>query len=209
MWCFPAERGRSKLSVGMMLEVFLDFLDRLLGRDLDAEDLGFRHMAWRTVIVFAVAVMLARLGARRFLAHNAGFDIMVAIVLGSVLSRGINGQAAFFPSLGAGILLVALHHMLATFAFNWHWFSQLIKGRPRVLVRGGKIDRAQMQRGKITDDDLDENLRLHGNVTGPDEVLEARLERNGSVSVVMASDAKNVSRAGGPTSGSGSPIAGQ
>ena len=33
-------------------------------------------------------------------------DGLKAIVLGSVLSRGINGQAAFFPSLGASALLV-------------------------------------------------------------------------------------------------------
>lgn len=169
-----------------MLEVFLDFLDRLLGLGIDAEELGFRHMAWRTLMVFIVAVALARLGARRFLAHNAGFDIMVAICLGSVLSRAINGQAAFFPTLGASILLVSLHHALATWAFHSHAFSQWVKGRPRVLVRDGKIDRRAMARAKITDDDLDENLRLHGNVDSTDDVLEARLERNGSVSVVKA-----------------------
>lgn len=169
-----------------MSVAFTEFLDRLLGLELDAEDLEFRHMVWRTFIVFVVAVMLARLGARRFLAHNAGFDIMVAIVLGSVLSRGINGQAAFFPSLGASILLVALHHALATLTYHSHWFSQLVKGRPWVLVRSGELDRQAMERAKITADDLDENLRLHGNLGNTRDVAEARLERNGSVSVVKA-----------------------
>lgn len=169
-----------------VFDAFMEFLDRLLGLQLDAMELEFRHMAWRTAIVFVVAVSVARLGARRFLAHNAGFDIMVAIMLGSVLSRGINGQAPFFPSLGASILLVALHHVLATFAFRWHWFSRLVKGNPWVLVRNGTVDRGQMARAKITADDLDENLRLHGNVDHVGDVREARLERNGSVSVVKA-----------------------
>lgn len=173
-----------------MVATFQDLLDRLLGLTLDADQLEFHHMAWRTLIVFAVAVVLARAGARRFLANNAGFDIMVAIVLGSVLSRGINGQAAFFPSLGASILLVGLHHLLSTLAFHSHWFSQLVKGRPRVLVRDGEVDRAEMRRAKITDDDLDENLRLNGSIADTGDVAEARLERNGSVSVVKANAEK-------------------
>ena len=163
------------------------FVDELLGLNLEATDLEFHHMAWRTFVVFLTAVILARLGARRFLAHNAGFDIMVAIVLGSVLSRGINGQAAFLPSLGASVLLVALHHTLATLAFRWHWFSVLVKGHAYTLVRDGQLDRRGLARAKITRDDLDENMRLNGNLCAAEDVAEARLERNGSVSVVPRS----------------------
>jgi uncharacterized membrane protein YcaP (DUF421 family) len=171
-----------------MREMWTDFADRLLGLSLSAADLGFRHMAIRAVVVFCLAVILARLGARRFLSHNAGFDIMLAVILGSVLSRAINGQAAFFPTLGASVLLVALHHVLSTIAFHSHWFSQLIKGQPRVLVRDGRLDRKAMERSKITEEDLDENLRLHGNLGSTANVAEARLERNGAVSVVKAKD---------------------
>ena len=167
------------------------FFDHLLGLDLDATELAFGQMAWRGFVVFCFAILLVRIGARRLLAHGAGFDIMVAIVLGSVLSRAINGQAAFFPTLGVSALLVALHHVLATLAFHSHWVSQRVKGRARILVREGQIDRGEMARSKITDDDLDENLRLHGNVRGISEVAEARLERNGEVSVVKKSAAES------------------
>ena len=171
-----------------MWEQIAVFFDQLLGLDLAPGDLELGHMAWRGVIVFAFAVLLVRLGARRLLAHSAGFDIMVAIILGSVLSRGINGEADFAATLGVSALLVALHHTLATLAFHWHPLSQFVKGRPHVLVRDGVADREQMRRSKITDDDLDENLRLHGNVDDLKSVAEARLERNGAVSVVRMKD---------------------
>ena len=173
-----------------MRDRFEKFTDHLLGLSLDATELEFSHMAWRAFVVFCVAVLLTRLGARRLFSHGAGFDIMVAVVLGSVLSRAINGQAAFLPTLGASALLVALHHVLATLTFQAHWLSVLVKGRPHVLVRNGQVDREQMRRTKITDDDLDENLRLHGNAGELSEVAEARLERNGSVSVVKTKAAK-------------------
>lgn len=172
------------------MQALAHFFDRLLGLNLDPLDLEFRHLVWRTTLVFILAVALARLGARRFLAHNAGFDIMVAVVLGSILSRAISGQSRFFPTLGACVLLVALHHALATLAYRWHWFSVWTKGRPQVLVRDGQPDQTALAHTKITNDDLEQNLRLNGGVTELAEVREARLERNGSVSVVRKKPAE-------------------
>jgi uncharacterized membrane protein YcaP (DUF421 family) len=166
------------------------FAERLLGLNLQASELHFSHMACRAFIVFCFGVLLARVADRRMLGHNAGFDIMLLVVLGSVLSRGINGQAPFFPTLGASAVLVGLHHLIATLAFHSHWFSQLVKGRARTLVSDGKVVRAALRRSKITDDDLDENLRLNGSVIGTADVAEARLERNGTVSVVKAKEAE-------------------
>lgn len=160
------------------------FGNELLGLDLSPSDLESRHMIWRAFVVFTFYVVLIRVADRRLLGHNAGFDIIVAVVLGAVLSRAINGHAAFFPTLGASALIVALHHSLAAFAFRFHAISQLVKGRTYVLVRDGKLQHAELQRCHITLDDLDENLRLSGNVGSTSQVAEARLERNGSISVL-------------------------
>lgn len=170
-----------------MFELARSFWDELLGLGMDSSELQFRQMAWRAVIVFLVAVVLARLGARRFLSHSAGFDMMVAVVLGSVLSRAINGDARFLPTLGTSGLLLLLHHLLATLTLRSHPFSQLVKGRPLVLVRNGVVDPAAMVEAKITPDDLEASLRLNGNVFRLEEVAEARLERSGAISVVQRS----------------------
>ena len=181
------ERRAGKLSVSIMLTHMTEFADRLLGLGLLPGELHFSHMALRAVIVFCFGVVVARVADRRMLGHNAGFDIMLLVVLGSVLSRGINGQASFFPTLGASAVLVGLHHVIATLALHSHGFSQMLKGRPRVLVRDGRVDHAELRRNKITSDDLDENLRINGSVRDLADVAEARLERNGSVSVVKVS----------------------
>lgn len=168
-----------------MLDTFWQFLDGLLGLRTDAVDLEFRQMAWRAFIVFVCGVLLARVADRRMLGHNAGFDIVLLVVLGSVLSRAINGQAAFFPTLGASALLVGLHHLVAMLAFRWHAFSMLLKGRAAVLVRDGRPDAEALRRAKITGDDLEEHLRLNGGVSSPAQVAEARIERNGTISVLV------------------------
>lgn len=173
---------------GRMWDTLRAAIDGALGLGIPPSDLGFGHMAARSVVVFCFAVVLARFGDRRMLGHNAGFDIVLLVILGSVLSRGVNGQAAFFPSLGASALLVLLHDLLGRLALHWHGFSKATKGEPRVLVRDGRADEAEMRRHKITRDDLEENLRLNGNVRDATEVAEARLERNGTISVVREKD---------------------
>lgn len=167
-----------------MLATVWEAIENALGLPLPPGDLGFGHMALRSIVVFATAVALARIADRRFLGQSAGYDIMLGVILGSVLSRGINGQAAFFPTLGASAVMVALHHALSTGSYHWRWLSALVKGPPRTLVRDGRIDAEELRFNKITRDELSENLRLHGNVAEPAQVAEARLETNGRISVV-------------------------
>jgi uncharacterized membrane protein YcaP (DUF421 family) len=170
--------------------MIFDFLDRLLGLQVESRHLTFAHMAWRSVVIFIFGVVLMRLADRRFLGRNAGFDVLLGVVLGSVLSRGINGQAAFFPTLGACLVLVILHHLLATAACHSHVFSQWVKGLPQILVRSGKIDEGQLRRNKMTADDLLENIRLNGNAGRPEDVAEAWLERNGTISIIKKKESR-------------------
>lgn len=167
-----------------MLDALRETWNEWLGLDLRAEQLGFVHMALRGVVVFCFAILLSRVADRRLLGRSAGYDIMVLVVLGSVLSRAINGQARFAPTLGASAVLVLIHRLIGTLTFHSHFFSKAIKGNAQVLVRDGEVDETALRRNKITPDDLDENLRNHGNVGSVREVAEARLERNGVVSVV-------------------------
>jgi uncharacterized membrane protein YcaP (DUF421 family) len=177
-----------------MLSGIYTSVDRLLGLSRKASELEFSHMTCRTLVVFCLAVLLFRVADRRFLGRNAGYDVMLGVVLGSVLSRGINGDASFFPTLGASAVLVILHHVLSALAYRSHVCSVGFKGRPRTLVQDGQVDHDELRRCKITADDLDENLRIHGGVMGTDDVREARLERNGEISVVKATSSASSGR---------------
>jgi uncharacterized membrane protein YcaP (DUF421 family) len=168
-----------------MLGLWRERFEELLGLNLKPDQLGLSHMSLRALLVFFFAIFLSRIADRRLLGKSAGYDIMVLVILGSVLSRAVNGQAAFYPTLGASLVLVLVHRAIGTLAFHSHLFSVLLKGRAHVLARDGQIDHEALRRNKITPDDLDENLRIAGNV-GVGDVAEARLERNGAISLVKA-----------------------
>lgn len=158
--------------------------DRLLGLHTEPGSLNLAQMSLRAIIVFAWGVTIVRLGDRRLLGKNSGYDVLLIVVLGSVLSRAVNGQASFLPTLGVSALLIALHHLLSVATSRWHWLSRCVKGTPRTLIRNGTLQARELADSRISRDDLEENLRLNGNVQDVTEVKEARLERNGTVSVI-------------------------
>lgn len=88
-------------------------------------------------------------------------------------------------------MLIGLHAVFSGISCRVHGFGQLVKGGPRQLVCGGTVDWDAMRRAHLTQGDLDEDLRRHG-MTGVDQVAEARLERNGDISVVKAKGAPKV-----------------
>ena len=82
---------------------------------------------------------MIRLGHKRSLARKTAFDAVLIVILASVLSRAINGSAAFFATLGGSVVIVLVHRLFALIAYHSHWFGILIKGRPEVIVENGNL----------------------------------------------------------------------
>jgi len=166
-----------------MLALSFD-LSTALGLDQPAEALTFAQISLRGVIVFVAALVIIRLGDRRFLSQKTAFDAVLGFILASMLARAVNGTAAFFPTLGGGLVLVMLHRALAYWSQRSHALGFLIKGRSDVIVRDGKLDDALARRSRLSEHDILEDLRLHGNVQDIADVALAVFERNGQISVV-------------------------
>ena len=168
------------------MEPVLESIARLLGLDRDVVDVTAVQMAVRTVFMYAFALAIIRLGSQRFLSRASAFDVIVAIMLGSILSRAINGSAPFLPTLASGAALVGVHWLLAALAFRLKWLGPIVKGEPVPLVRDGTLDRDAMRRVGVGEHDLMQALRTQSGVTDPARVRLATLERDGSISVLSA-----------------------
>lgn len=154
----------------------------LLG--LDIKDLAVWQMALRALIVYVAAILMIRISDKRFIGKNTAIDVVLGIVLGSVVSRAITGNAPFFPTLGAGFVLVGLHWLLAALSFRSKRFGTLVKGPTRTLISDGKVQQDNLQTAHISENDLREALRLHAHLTDPSKVKTALLERSGDISVI-------------------------
>src|SRR5262245_8400795 len=166
------------------MSTLLAQLDAVLGLGREAAALTFVQISLRGVIVFGAALIIVRCGDRRFLSQKTAFDAVLGFILASMLARAVNGTAAFFPTLGGSLVLVLLHRVLAHWSRRSHGLGSLIKGRSDVVVRDGQVDEAAVTRNRLSERDLLEDLRLHGNVAEVRDVALAVFERNGQISVV-------------------------
>jgi uncharacterized membrane protein YcaP (DUF421 family) len=159
-------------------------MGEMLGLGQDAMHLTLVQMCLRGVVVFGVTLLIIRCGDRRFLSQKTAFDAVLGFILASMLARAVNGNAAFFPTLGGGFILVILHRTLAFWSRRSHLFGLLIKGRSDVIIRDGAIAQDTAARSRLSEHDVLEDLRLNGNVARIDDVALAVFERNGQISVV-------------------------
>ncbi len=167
-----------------MLETLWEQFQTLLGLGAEVSDVDAVQMAFRTIVIYVITLTLVRLGSKRFLSEASAFDVIVSIMIGSIMSRAINGSAPFIPTLFAGIILLGLHWLFAIVAYRTDWFGSLVKGRSILLIKDGEVQRDEMRRASITSKDLTEALRLRTNQSDPGKVKRAYLERNGSISII-------------------------
>jgi uncharacterized membrane protein YcaP (DUF421 family) len=142
------------------MNAFWNFIGPLLGLGAEPKDLTFIQISLRGVVVFIATLIMLRLGHKRSLSRKTAFDAVLLVILASVLSRAINGSAAFFATLGGGLVLVLLHRLLAFIAFHAHWFGCLIKGLPEVIIEDGNFVFGTMHGNHISKHDVEEDMRL-------------------------------------------------
>lgn len=170
------------------MEELRQIVNAALGLGLETKDINVWQMALRAVVVFVLAIVMLRIGDKRFMGKSTAFDVMLGIVFGSMVSRAITGNAPFMPTLVASLVLILLHWTLAAIAFRSRGFGRLIKGHDQLLVRDGQLQEDALRKTHITEHDLQEALRNNGHAPDLSQIESAHLERNGDISIISKKD---------------------
>jgi uncharacterized membrane protein YcaP (DUF421 family) len=106
-----------------------------LGLGLESRDINVPQMGLRAAIVYVVTVLMVRVAKKRFMGRATAFDVILGVMIGSIVSRAVTGNAPFLPALTATAVLLAMHWLFSGIAMRWHGFGTVIKDKSRVLVR--------------------------------------------------------------------------
>ena len=117
----------------------------------------------RATVIFWALYVLVRLLGKRELAQLTPFELIVLIATGDLIQQGVTHND--FSMTGA-ILAVA------TFAFwasvlSWVTYlsrraERFLDGEPNVIIRDGKLIRANMRRDRITLAEVESEMRQAG-----------------------------------------------
>lgn len=149
----------------------------------DTGDASVLQLCVRAVVLFAFGIVCIRIAGRRTFSQIAPLDIVVALIIGSNISRAMTGKAPFFPGLAATLVIVVLHRLLAMATLRWNVLAGWIKSGPVVLVRNGVADKEALARHGIGAADLAEGLRME-QIERVEDARLATLEAGGKISVV-------------------------
>ena len=167
-----------------MFQDIVNAFSDAIGSGNPVQRLSVLEMSLRAALAFFIAVALVRIGPTRLLGRPSAFDAVLTLLLGSILSRAVNGSAPFTQTVVACAVLIALHWLLAAITYYSHAAGRVLKGESVVLVKDGRLDERAMRATTTSRNDLFEALRLNAQTERLEDVRVARLERSGQISVL-------------------------
>lgn len=138
----------------------------------------------RTVIIYILLIGSMRLLGKRQLGELEISELITTILLSEIASLPITNQD--IPVLYAIIPLITIMTFEVTTSLvlaKFPKFKSILSSRPSMLIKNGKIDQKELEKNRISGEELISELRLK-NITDPKYVEYAILEQNGLLSVI-------------------------
>jgi uncharacterized membrane protein YcaP (DUF421 family) len=141
-------------------------------------------VAGTTAAVYLFLIGLLRVFGRRELAQLSALDLVVVLLLGSAVETAmIHGDLSLPAGLVSAGTLIVLNKALSLAFLASPRLRHVVNGGPILLVHDGTVVEGHVRRAGLTAGDLAAALRGRG-YAGPEDVREAVLETDGSISVV-------------------------
>jgi uncharacterized membrane protein YcaP (DUF421 family) len=138
----------------------------------------------RATVMFVVLYALLRIMGKREIGQLTPFELVVMIVLGDLIQQGVTHNDF---SLTGAILAISTFAFLAIM-MSWITYlfpkaEKLLDGEPRVIVRDGQLLKENLRRDRITQSEVESEMRLAG-IARMTDVAWAILEPQGKISFI-------------------------
>jgi uncharacterized membrane protein YcaP (DUF421 family) len=152
---------------------------------------GLPEVILRVAVVYLFLIVVLRLSGKREVGQMSILELIVVLLISDAVQNSMVGDNT---SLWAGPLAV-LTLLGLDYGLNWltrrsKTLRKAIEGEPRLLIRDGRVLRRALREEKLDVDELEAAVRAHG-LAHVDEVREAVLETDGSISIIPMNDAPN------------------
>ena len=139
---------------------------------------------FRTILIYVFLIAIMRLMGKRQLGELEVTDLVITLLLSEISTIPITDKNT--PLLYAIIpvaTLASLEVIASGLSLKYPALKKLISPKPTILIHNGRADRHQMQRVRISLDELMCELRQN-NVSDINQVQYAILESNGKISII-------------------------
>jgi len=149
-------------------------------------------LSYRSIILFAVSLVLVRFMGKRTIAQLSPFDLIVIIIMGSAIAIPLeDDRVKLTYGIVPVIVMSILNYGLSIIITKNRKIENFLQGTSTVLVRDGEVIIRNMKKERITIADLLILLR-EKNIANINEIEEATIEPNGKLSIIKKKEMQSV-----------------
>ena len=145
---------------------------------------NYTRIIFSTLCVYLFIVIAIRLFGKKELAQLSVVDLVFILLISNAVQNAMVGpDATLVGGLVAASTLFIVNYLLKFLQYRFPKFKKAVQGDVTMLVYKGKMLASNMQKVKISEDELMEAIREHS-VATLEEVDLAILEVDGGISVL-------------------------
>lgn len=148
----------------------------------------------RSVIIYLFIIIAIRISGKKELAQLSVIDLVFILLISNAVQNAMVGEES---SLWSGIVaagsLFLVNIILKFITYRYKKAKGLIEGDPVLLIHNGKVIRKNLNKEKISIEELEEAVREHG-VEKFEDVNLAILENDGNISIISDNYSKKSAR---------------
>lgn len=139
---------------------------------------------FRTILIYVFLIGIMRLMGKRQLGELEVTDLVIALLLSEIATIPITDKnTPLLYAIVPVITLASFEVFTSGLSLKFPKFKRLLSPKPAILIHNGKANRQEMQKVRISLDELLCELRQN-NVSDIEQVQYAILESNGKISVI-------------------------
>ena len=146
----------------------------------------------RTIILYILLIVGIRIMGKRQVGELEPSELVLALLISDLAAVPMQD---FGIPLAAGVIpiitLLCITMILSVLTMKSIRFRVLMCGRPSIVIQDGALRRNEMERNRVTIDELMEELRMQG-ITDITTIKYAILETNGRLSVLLRAEEQPV-----------------
>ena len=137
-----------------------------------------------TIVYFSVLVIM-RIWGRKHFGELTAFDFILLLIMSEAVQNSlVDDDKSVVGGIIVVLTFVTWNAILNKISYRYPFFENLVAGKPKTIIKNGKIDFKVKKAEHISDQELEASLRLEG-VDDIHDVKEATVETNGHISVIQ------------------------
>ncbi len=138
----------------------------------------------RTVLIYFFLVIFMRIMGKRQVGELELSELVSTLLLSEIATIPIENSDIPLSNMVIPLLLIiSLEIMLSFATTKSDMLKRFLSGKPSVLIKRGEIDISELEKTRLSVEELASELRLKG-IGSIEDVEYAMLEQNGQISVI-------------------------